>query len=112
MVQGEEISKTLKMMHDAANREFDRHNYEKGIDILNDAHVLEKKLGFKGRATESMLEIASAYEHLQNYQLALWFAEEALDTLPSKHEASIRNKIYTYLNHIKEKTEVLSLSLN
>lgn len=110
MMGSEDMPKTLEMMHEAAIQAFEEKNYEKGIDILNDAHVLEKKLGFKNKATESMVEIATAYTHLKNYDLALWFAQEALDILPPKHEPSTKNKITNLLATIQSKTQLSTVS--
>jgi hypothetical protein len=111
MIGSEYIPKTLRMMHEAARHSFENNLYEKGIQILNDAHVLEKKLGYKELATQSMLEIASTYMILQRYDLALWFAKEALEILPHTQESSIKSEINNLLNNIKEKTLLSALSM-
>jgi hypothetical protein len=111
MTGSEAIPKTLRMMHEAARHSFENNQYEKGIQILNDTHVLEKKLGYKELATQSMLEIASTYMVLQKYDLALWFAKEALEILPTTKDSSIKSEINSLLNNIKEKALLSAVSI-
>jgi hypothetical protein len=104
MIGNEDISKTLRMMHEAARFEFDANNTQKGIDILNNARILEERMGFKNQACESMLEIANAYLRLNNYDLALWFAEEVKEKIPTKNKTSTLSKTTILLQTIMEKT--------
>jgi hypothetical protein len=107
MIGIKDISKTLRMMHNAAMYEFISKDPQRGIDILNDARILEERFGFKNQAAESMLEIAEAYFRLRNYDLALWFAEEAFERIPKTSQTSTATKATNLIKTIKEESGIL-----
>ena len=107
MVGNENISKTLRMMHDAARNEFSSSKHHRGIDILNDARILEERVGFKNQATESILEIAQAYFSIKNYDLALWFAEEVLEKIQKNRPSSTASKAIQLIERIKVEANTL-----
>lgn len=107
MIGNDDISKTLRMMHNAARFEFSSNNHHRGIDILNDARILEERVGFKNQAAESMLEIAEAYFRLKNYDLAFWFAEEAMERIPKNNQTSTTTKANNLIVNIQEESSTL-----
>ena len=100
MVGNENISKTLRMLHEAARYEFDCNHLHKAIDILNDAKIIELTSGFKNQAAETMLQISNTYFDLKNYDLALWFAREAIQLAQRTKKTSIQKKATNLLENI------------